>query len=222
MLPSFAERVAGGLTPYRVLDQAWMQLPAIYVTPMEDESEADRDMTGYQQLFTERLAVLVVFGNAEAVSAGDRRGQAAADLIDGVKWGLFKALLHWNPNSVSENPDYADFREAGVTNDIVPYGHAGSTPGFYYVGMRPLEFPEARLDRSVIQFTFALDRTITEHDVWKPGADPLEGIDLYIVSDDGETVITSQQNDLWNANLREDGGYALREDGNYEAAEDTV
>lgn len=171
MVPAFGGRVGGALDYFRAKDQGFLASPSAYVIPLGDMAAETRDETDYHQGFTERVAVVVVLSNVDAVAVGDRRSQAASQQFDPLKWALFRALLKWNPNSIQENP--------GIITDGTP-GADHSGRGLYYVSGDPLE-PD--LARSFYQFNFGLDVEITTDDVWQPGADPLDGVDIWIVDD---------------------------------------
>lgn len=174
MVPAFGGRVGGAVDYFRARDQGWMDLdagPAAYVIPLGDLPSEQRDQTDYYQTFTERVAIVVVLSNAAAVAAGDRRGQAASQQFDPLKWGLFRALLNWRPNSSIDNP--------GVVTDAMP-GADRAARGLYYLQGVALE-PD--LARSFFQFDFGLDVTVAGDDAWFLGADPLEGVDIFIVDD---------------------------------------
>lgn len=150
-----------------------MQPPAAYVMPLDDmPDDAVRDATDYHQHFTERVAVVVTLSNVAAVEARDRRGQLASQQFDPIKWALFKALVHWNPNSSRENPDF-------ITASTPGADHADR--GLYYLGGSPMDSSQLHLALSYFQFVFGLDVEITSCDVWQPGAGPLEGVDIRIV-----------------------------------------
>lgn len=168
LVPVFGDRVGGAVDYFRARDQGFLDPPAAYVVPLNDVAEPFRDETDYHQSFTERIAVIVVVANADAVAAGDRRAQTAAGQFDALKWALFKALLKWRPNSVGEN--------SAITATTPGADHSGR--GLYYVGAAPLE-PSLAL--SFFQFEFALDVEITTDDVWQPEAGPLEGVDIFVI-----------------------------------------
>lgn len=164
MVPVFGGRIGGAVDYFRAKDQGWLDSPAAYVVPLGDEVRVEHDETPYHQTFLDRVAVIVVLTNAEAVAKGDRRGQAASRQFDPLKWALFRALLNWDP---------------GQTIDVAT-GDKHQSQGMFYIAGDPLE-PD--MARSFYQFTFALEVQITDQDVWQPGADPLEGIDIWIVDE---------------------------------------
>jgi hypothetical protein len=154
-----------------VQDQAWLNLPAAYVIPLDDEPGENLDLSDSQQISVERIGVIVVFSNADAVALGDRRGQAASSLFEPTKWAIFKALINWRPDSSVENPTVISATDPGAD-------HAAR--GLYYAGGRLIGFDLARL---FYQWDFALEVTITDDDGWKATGVPLNEADFRITGE---------------------------------------
>lgn len=60
-----------------VEDQVWLPLPDGYVVPVESAATENEEETGLYQIVSRRFKVIVVVDNA--ISAADRRGQAAVE-----------------------------------------------------------------------------------------------------------------------------------------------
>ena len=69
-------------------------LPAAYVLPIEDTTDADSFEVGQQTLIEERFAVLAVLDNAD-----DPRGHGAAEEIEDARDNLLAALVGWEASS---------------------------------------------------------------------------------------------------------------------------
>jgi len=169
-VPLFEGRVSGAYDYFRAKDQTWLKTPAAFVVPLGDEVRVEHDETGWHQDFTDRIAVIVILDNQQAVSEqADRRFQSASRQFDPIKWLLFRALINWDPGQTID-----------VATPDQPEGDKHQSQGLFYIAGDPLEPDKAR---SFFQFTFGLEVQITDADVWRPGADPLEGIDVYIIDE---------------------------------------
>jgi hypothetical protein len=153
----FGANVAGSANYAEGLETvASLPLPACFVYPMEDSiTETSGAGGSLRQEVEERIAVVVEIDNSIA-SGGDRRGQAAVNTIENVKYALFKALLNWNPLPIGR------------------YAH-----GMWYGGGHLLGFDRARL---FFEFEFYLTSFIDEDDGFVPPAAPLEEINIYDIS----------------------------------------
>lgn len=91
--PIFAENVAGSAGYNRgVSDQVWLQTPAAYVVPLEEDATENTDKgTGLRQWVTERVGVIIQLDNT-----ADRRSQSSAEQLDVFKAAVFAALLNWH------------------------------------------------------------------------------------------------------------------------------
>lgn len=162
LCPIFNGHVAGAAAYANgVADQVWLDLPAAYVIPLDQDADENTSMPGLNQIVHERVGIIVVLNTLAAGGApdsADRRGQAAAAGIDAFKYALFRAVLNWRP----------DFDPATPTANR-------EARGIYFVGAG---FPEAgAFDRArfFYQFTFGLDTTITDDDGWQqPVTDLIE------------------------------------------------
>ncbi len=90
-------RVAGAADFAQAIeDQAWMDLPAAYVIPLDEDSDENPPGPGLDQHITERIGVIVELDNT-----ADRRGQAPAAQLHDVRTAVFAALLNWRIDPVS-------------------------------------------------------------------------------------------------------------------------
>lgn len=158
LVPMFNGNVAGAAEyELGVHNQAWLPLPAAYVVPLDDEAHENTNMSGIQQTTIERIGVIVVFSNAAAVAAGDRRGQTATDLYNPTRWQLFTALLNWRANSSDDNPGLILPTDPGADH---------SYRGMFFSGGKILGFDLARL---TYQWDFGLEVLLTDADgSWPP------------------------------------------------------
>lgn len=91
--PIFEGRVAGAADYARgVADQVWLDPPAAYVIPLDEDVTANEDSTGLYQRVTERCGVIVMFDNR-----ADRRGLPPAAQFHTIRAAVFAGLLNWNP-----------------------------------------------------------------------------------------------------------------------------
>lgn len=97
-------------------DQAWMELPAAYVLPGDEDADENPPGNGLDQHVIERIKVIVEFDNSL-----DRRGQAASEQYSPMRAAVWACLLNWR---------------------IDPQNAA---QGLYYEGGRMLDFDRARL-----------------------------------------------------------------------------
>lgn len=115
--PLFAGRVAGAANFAVGLEtQVWMDLPAVYVIPLDEDSSENTDAAGLRQTITERIGIIVELDNI-----ADRRGQAPSATLNDARAAVFAAVLNWHidPNR--------------------------SPRGLYYGGGQLREFDRARL-----------------------------------------------------------------------------
>lgn len=90
-VPMFGQRVAGAADfAQGIEDQTWMQSPACYVVPLDEEAEPNDESNALYQLIKERIGVVVQFDNT-----ADRRGQSVTELFAPTRAALFAALLNW-------------------------------------------------------------------------------------------------------------------------------
>lgn len=90
--PVFANRV-GGAAEYKVIrENSNLIVPAAYVIPLDDVAEQNDSSVGYIQDVRDVFAVIVALNNKV-----DKRGQAAAFSVSGIRTILWKALLAWEP-----------------------------------------------------------------------------------------------------------------------------
>ena len=144
--PLFDKRVAGGAEWDLTQDQVWLDPPAAYVIPLEDEVEPNREQTGIQQIVREIIAVVVVMDNS-----ADRRGQTAVtSMVSTMRAQIWGALLGWRPPGENCEP-----------------------PGFTYLRANYLRSDRSRL---IWQFEMSLAITITEHDGFQIPSVPLTDI----------------------------------------------
>lgn len=115
--PMFGGRVAGAANFAVGLEtQVWMDLPAAYVIPLDEDASENLDVAGLRQTITERIGIIVELDNA-----ADRRGQAPAATLNDARAAVFAAVLGWH---------------------IAP---DRSARGLYYGGGQLREFDRARL-----------------------------------------------------------------------------
>ncbi|MEK6788505.1 MAG: hypothetical protein AABY68_06100 [Pseudomonadota bacterium] len=90
--PLFVNRVAGA-AQFKQLDQnANFLVPAAYVIPLDEQAEAMRSQSGYQQDLKETIAVVVILSNEQ-----DERGQASVNqALNDVRAQLWRCLLGWD------------------------------------------------------------------------------------------------------------------------------
>ena len=154
--PVFGGRVAGAASYAAAQDQVWMDQPAAYVIPLEDEAGENQDRTGLYQIVLEKVGIVVDLKNTE-----DRRGQSAVTVaVDEVKTAIFKAILRWTP--------------AG----------GAFTRGFFYAGGGLVGGNGVTRQWLRWQFDFSIERTITGADGWQPPSVPLEAIEGHITNPD--------------------------------------
>ena len=111
--PIFGERVAGIAEYELAKDQIWLQTPAAYVMPLDDEATPNRNLTGLNQVVTETVAVIVDLDNS-----ADRRGQAAStDALLPVRTAVFAAILNWRPDSENAARGFAYARGGLIASD---------------------------------------------------------------------------------------------------------
>lgn len=167
----FGGRVAGAAEFAAIKTQGFMATPSCYVVPLGSTATINESQSDLKQVMSSRIGVIVMFSNVANVLAGDRRGQTVTELYSVVKFGIFHALLNWNPMSVPENPQLA-----GSIDPILGHG----IRGYYFVGEKLLDYDPARL---WITFDFALDIQITGvGDGWRATGVPLNTIGLNIVN----------------------------------------
>ncbi len=165
----FGGRVAGAAEYAAAKDQGFLQTPAAYVIPIGEDASENTSANQTYQIITERIQIIVAFSNAVGVLSGDdRRGQTVSEQFEIVKFGIFKALLNWNPLNLNENPTLPDQTDPAI-------GHA--IRGFRYMGGDLISYDLSRLYYSWI---FGLDVTITEYDGWLLTGIPLEEIGFEI------------------------------------------
>lgn len=110
-------RVAGAADFAQAIeDQAWMELPAAYVIPLDEDSDENPPGPGLDQHISERIGVIVELDNR-----ADRRGQASAAMFAAIRAAVFAALLNWRIDPVA------------------------AAQGLNYGGGRLLQFDRARL-----------------------------------------------------------------------------
>ena len=147
--PAFAGRVAGAANfAAGIATQAWLETPAAYVVPLEEDAADNTDYGGLQQLVTERIAVIVHYDNA-----ADRRGQGPSSGLDAMRTQVFRAILNWRPDPQR------------------------SPRGIAYAGGSVLESEQFRA-RLFYQLEFVQTVLITEADGWQPAEMPLLEIDV--------------------------------------------
>lgn len=150
--PSFENRVAGAANFAIGLETTVnLKLPACFVVPEAEEAAEQKGLTGYDQLVTEQVLIIVEFDNRS-----DRRGQSVTLLYDAMRRELWRALLNWRPP-----PAAGDTQRAAR--------------GFWFGGGQLIDFDRARL---FYQWRFCLDITVTDLDGWQEPLDPLEEIDV--------------------------------------------
>jgi len=150
----FNQNVAGAAAfANGVEDHVWLPLPAAYVVPVESAATENEEETGLYQIVSRRFKVIVVVDNA--ISAADRRGQAAVEAQDSIEPAIFSALLNWRPDPTR------------------------STKGIYKVSDGLVDFDRARL---FYEYEFGLDETITDADGWQLPSVPLIGVEGTIVT----------------------------------------
>ena len=142
--PIFKGNVAGAARYAQcVADQVWLDRPAAYVIPIEDEPEPVQNMTGYQQDLKERIGIIVDIDNS-----ADRRGQAAAtQAVDVIRAALFKAIANWRTDESRQARGFS-YASGGLIQDSLN---------------------RARLQW---QFDFTIDTWIDQDDVWQPPSEP--------------------------------------------------
>lgn len=115
--PFFGSRVAGAANYAEGIASgtSWMDPPAAYVVPLDDEAGENEALNGLRQELTERIGVVVNW------AAVDRRGQAPVAALAIARAQIFGALLNWKP--------------AG----------ANAARGIAYAGGAMLDFDRARL-----------------------------------------------------------------------------
>ena len=158
--PVFNGNVAGAARyASAVADQVWLERPAAYVIPLEDEPEPVKNMTGYQQDLRERIGIIVDLDNSV-----DRRGQAAStQAVDTIRAAVLKAIANWRTD---------ESRQAR--------GFAYAAGGLIQEGMN-----RARLQW---QFDFTIDTWIDINDVWQPPSDPFVDIRATVTDETGDAV----------------------------------
>ena len=116
-MPVFGQRVAGAADFARAVeDQTWMDAPACYVIPLDEDADENPPGQGLEQHVAERIGVIVEFDNT-----ADRRGQAASEQFEAMRTAVWACLLNWR---------------------IDPLAGA---QGFIYGGGQLLSFDRARL-----------------------------------------------------------------------------
>jgi hypothetical protein len=170
--PLFVGNVAGAAGYANgVQDAVWLPLPAAYVIPLNEDADENDELAGLQQIVHERVGVIVML---ETLAAGgafnitDRRGQAAAASLRGVRSAIFAAILNWHPDRVI-GTQAAVGVPGTPTTDI-------EGRGLYYVGG---DYPrDGAFDRSrfFYQFTFGLDVTITDGDGFQISGYPMTDV----------------------------------------------
>lgn len=168
--PLFGGNVAGAAAYANAVDsQGWLPQPAAYVIPLDDDAENNTQETGFYQLVTERIGVIVDFYNG-----ADRRGQTASEQLLAVRYAIYRAILNWRPDFDPLKPFNPQNREAR---------------GIFYVGGRLLDFDRARL---FYQFEFGLETTLTELDGWQQPSAALTDIRITVARQDTlETLATA-------------------------------
>lgn len=110
--PVFSGRVAGA-AQFKVLpESANMLVPAAYVVPMDDNAGEQQSQNGYQQIISERFAVIAVISNA-----ADERGQTSSFSLHDVRASIFRALLGWIPEDDVERYGIVEY-EGGALLDM--------------------------------------------------------------------------------------------------------
>lgn len=101
--PVFGGRVAGAADFDRGLrDQVWLDYPAAYVIPLDEEATPNASGPGLIQTVTERIGVIIALSNLD-----DRRGQAPAATYEEMRAAIFGAVLNWRPDANSQPRGYA-------------------------------------------------------------------------------------------------------------------
>ena len=115
--PFFGGRVAGAADYHNGIatGTAWLEVPAAYVVPLDDDAADNDALNGLRQTVTERIGVVVNWTTI------DRRGQTPAGALAAARQQIFAALLNWKP--------------AG----------ANAARGMAYAGGSMLDFDRARL-----------------------------------------------------------------------------
>jgi hypothetical protein len=147
--PIFNNNVAGAADYAKGLETVVsLPLPSCFVYPLEDAVEENSGMGGsLHQEVHERIAVVVELDNTT-----DRRGQSSVTSVEAIKYGIFKAILNWNPSG---------------------FGRAGQ--GLRYNGGHLLGMDRERI---FWQFDFYLTATITQTDGFIPSAQYLQTISI--------------------------------------------
>jgi hypothetical protein len=134
--------------------------------------------------------VVILSNEAGVTSDNDRRGYNNATMFDVVKFSIFRAILNWNPFSLTENPDEPDKSDPVI-------GHA--VRGYAYEGCHLIEYDLARL---VYRFDFSIEITITDSDGWQASGVPLESILLDLVdARTGDTLVERELTGLQDVDL---------------------
>jgi hypothetical protein len=144
-------RVAGAADFRRGLEDyntAPKGLPFAYVVPLGSEADGPGSMTGIYEHLRITMGIIVEF-----TATGDRRGQQAAMDAEAMEDCINSAILNWEP---------------------LPCLTVGRQ-GYWLAGGRFLDLDRARL---FYQWEYALNTILTEQAGWKPGSEPLKGIEL--------------------------------------------
>lgn len=146
----FGGRVAGAAEFVRGLRDysTSLPLPAAYVVPGTQDAETNNTWGGLQQLVHVTVGVVV-----ELDAQTDRRGQAPAMDLDGVRDQVFASVLNYK------------FDDCHVAR------------GASYVGGHELALDRARL---FYQFDFNVDWQITDADGVQPESVPLQSVEVDI------------------------------------------
>ncbi|HWX48127.1 MAG TPA: hypothetical protein VNZ61_08745 [Roseomonas sp.] len=160
--PVFEGRVAGAADYALAADQIWLQQPAAYVTPLEDDAGENENQTGLYQVVREKIGVVVDLSNA--VDPTDRRGQGpVTQAVYQYRAALWAALLNWRPDPVNQARGFA-------------YAGGGLVGG--------------GLTRQWLrwQFDFVVETTVTTADGWHPPSEPLREIQGTVVNQDSGAI----------------------------------
>lgn len=90
---SFENRVAGAAEYSVIPDVTALNMPCLYVVPLDDNPEAQRSQNGYRQALRDGFAVIVRVSNK-----ADERGQDAYDNVHDLRAEIWAALLAWQPD----------------------------------------------------------------------------------------------------------------------------